>query len=147
MHGAEDRLRRAVCRARLGDAAGQEDDVAWVHKRLADLPLVSRARYQLALSELALFAGDGEGALAALNALPEGWREDPDLTLDTWLAWQQAYLAHGQTAEARAAGDEARALAAVKGFTLRFRLEGDPEAERASSAAPALLARTRVFGQ
>jgi len=147
VHGAEDRLRRAVCRAHAGDAAGQEADVAWVRERLSDLSLVSRARYQLALSELARFADDGQGALAALGALPEGWRQDPDLALDAWLAWQQAYLAQGMAAEARAMGDEARALAAAKGFTLRFRLDGDLGAERDGSAAPTLLARTRVSGQ
>jgi len=144
VHGAEDRLRRAACRAHLGDAAGQEDDMAWAQERLPDLPPISRARYQLALSELALQAGDGDGVLAALRALPVEWQEDPDLALEVWLAWRQAYLARGQAAEARVAADRAQALARARGFTLH--LEEDMEAKQTASAAPISL-RKEVGGR
>lgn len=130
MHGAEDRLRRAVCRARLGDNAGQENDLAWVQKRLSELPPASQARYQLALSELALAAGDREGALAVLDALPAEWQRDPDLAVDAWLTQSHLDLAQGNS-ETRTS-DEARTASGALGFGL-VRFEEGSQAERGVS--------------
>ena len=127
VHGAEDRLRRAVCRARLGDRAGQENDLAWVRERISELPPVSQARYQLALSELALLVGDREGAAAALDALPAEWQSDPDLAVDAWLTQSHLDLAQGNS-ETRTS-DEARTASGDLGFDL-VRFEEDLQAER-----------------
>jgi hypothetical protein len=130
VHGAEDRLRRAVCRARLGDGAGQENDLAWVRERHSELPPVSQARYQFALTELALLAGDREGAAAALDALPAEWQRDTDLAVDAWLARSHVDLAQDNS-ETRTS-DEARAVAGGQGFDL-VRFEEGLQAERALS--------------
>jgi hypothetical protein len=130
VHGAEDRLRRAVCRARQGDHAGREKDLAWVRGRLSELPRASQSRYQLALSELALLAGDREGASVALDALPAEWQRDPDLAVDVWLARSHLDLAQGNS-ETRAS-DKARAAAGAQGFG-HVRFEEDLQAERGLS--------------
>jgi tetratricopeptide (TPR) repeat protein len=140
-HGAVFRLRRALCRARLGDAQRVEADLAWVRKRLAELPWAVQVRYQLTLGELALCAGDGEGALAALDALPEGWEEDAELAADAWLLWRQVHQAQGQTVKAREAEDQARAVAQARGFDLRLEEAGRDPVPAEPSLVPALLAR------
>jgi transcriptional regulator with XRE-family HTH domain/tetratricopeptide (TPR) repeat protein len=140
-HRAVFRLRRALCRVHLGDAEGTEADLSWVRERLAELPWAVQVRYQLTLGELALFTGDGEGALAALDALPEGWEEDAELAADAWLLWRQVPQAQGQAAKAREAENQARAIAQAKGFSLRLEEAGRDPVPAEPSLAPALLAR------